>query len=74
MARLSDSVAPEVKMRSRWLALMRLQICSRASSMRCRVRWPKRWTEEGFAQSSVIISVTAWTTSGVGLVVALLSR
>jgi len=43
MARLLDSVAPEVKMISLAVAPMSLAICSRAFSTACSASQPKAW-------------------------------
>lgn len=74
MARLVDSVPPEVKTISLGWAAMKEAISSRASSTAARTSCPKRWTLEGLAQSVSWARRISAMTAGEGRVVALESR
>jgi hypothetical protein len=68
------SVPPPVKVSSASAQFTSFATCARASSIPCRARWPKRWTLEGLPYHVVRYGSITSTTSGAGLVVALLSR
>ena len=67
---LLASVPPAVKTNSGGLQPINAAICSRASSMRLRTSRPKPWTDDGLP-ASIMVSLTAVTTSGLIGAVAL---
>ena len=67
---LLASVPPAVKTSSGGLQPISAAICSRASSMRLRTSRPKPWTDDGLP-ASIMVSLTAVTTSGLIGAVAL---
>ena len=74
MSRCRASVALEQKTTSAGAAPRLAATARRASSSRCRARWPSRWVLVGLPQACAMASDTASTTGGDGGVVALASK